>query len=115
MTGPRLATAHRTQLLVNSQASACREDLDPLPAVKLFTPDASAMLLIERDPETQTGAFGLCNAALGSRELGFVCLIGLRHPRWRLGVPRERDVHFQTDRLLVASADAARKTGRLQA
>jgi len=48
------------------EARACVEkgqDFDPLPVVKLFTPDADATwLLTEIDPEAQDVAFGLCGA-----------------------------------------------------
>jgi Protein of unknown function (DUF2958) len=51
----------RERLLANGARSAAREDIDPVPVVKLFTPDASATwLLTELDPDNPILAFGLC-------------------------------------------------------
>jgi Protein of unknown function (DUF2958) len=56
-----ISTHLRDQLLANGAKSAAGEDIDPIPVVKLFTPDANATwLLTELDPERPTIAFGLC-------------------------------------------------------
>jgi hypothetical protein len=61
----------RERLLANGAKSAAGEDIDPVPVVKLFTPDANATwLLTELDPDNPTLAFGLCDLGLGSPELG---------------------------------------------
>lgn len=63
------------QLLANGARSAARDDIDPHPVVKLFTPDASATWLIsEADPSDPDLLFGLCDLGLGSPELGYVRL-----------------------------------------
>ncbi|SMB28214.1 conserved protein of unknown function [Sterolibacterium denitrificans] len=49
------------ELLANGRQSIENEDFDPLPAVKLFTPDAGATwLLTEIAPEEHDHAYGLC-------------------------------------------------------
>jgi hypothetical protein len=51
----------RAGLLANGALSATGADIDPVPLVKLFTPDANATwLLTEIDPEAPDLAFGLC-------------------------------------------------------
>lgn len=106
--------AERERLLANGRLSAAGEDLDPFPAVKLFTPDAGAIwLLSELDPNQPDLAFGLCDLGLGEPELGFVSLAELASIRGRLGLPIERDDHFRPDRPLSAYAAEARAHGRI--
>jgi len=106
--------AERERLLANGRLSAAGEDLNPLPVVKLFTPDANATwLLTELDPDDPGIAFGLCDLGLGSPELGFVSLAELASVRGRLGLPIERDEHFRPDRPLSAYAAEARAQGRI--
>lgn len=106
--------AERERLLANGRLSAAGEDLDPLPVVKLFTPDANATwLLTELDPDDPGIAFGLCDLGLGEPELGFVSLAELASIRGRLGLPIERDEHFRPDRPLSAYAVEARAQGRI--
>jgi hypothetical protein len=77
-----LTPAQRAQLLANGKANAARNaagmvELDFVPVVKLFTPDAGATwLLTELDPDDQDTAFGLCDLGLGCPELGYVSLAG---------------------------------------
>ena len=116
MRQPLLTDAHRTALLANGQRTARGEDIDPVPIAKLFTPDAAATwLLTELDPAEPDRAFGLCDAGLGSPELGYVCLSELAGLRGRLGLPVERDHHFTPDRPLSAYAEEARSAGRILA
>jgi hypothetical protein len=59
------------QLLANGRAAE-KDTLDPIPVVKLFTPDAGATWLlteIEQDGGEFLG-FGLCDLGLGAPELG---------------------------------------------
>ena len=106
--------AERERLLANGRLSAAGEDLDPLPVVKLFTPDANATwLLTELDPDDPGIAFGLCDLGLGEPELGFVSLAELASVRGLLGLPIERDEHFRPDRPLSAYAAEARAQGRI--
>ena len=51
----------RVLLLANGAEMERDEDFDPVPVVKLFTPDAGATwLLASLDPEAPDIAFGLC-------------------------------------------------------
>lgn len=106
--------AERKRLLANGRLSAAGEELDPLPVLKLFTPDANATwLLTELDPDDPGIAFGLCDLGLGSPELGSVSLAELASVRGRLGLSIERDEHLRPDRPLSAYAAQARAQGRI--
>ena len=103
-------------LLANGLRSRAQAGLDPLPVVKLFTPDAGATwLLSEIDPEDHDIAFGLCDLGLGFPELGCVSLRELAELRGMLGVPIEQDAHFCATRRLSLYAQEARMAGRIQA
>lgn len=104
----------RAQLLANGRQSMERDDFDPLPVVKLFTPDASATwLLTEIDPEDHNHAFGLCDLGQGCPELGWVSLAELAAIRGKLGLPIERDQHFTATKSIGAYARDARFAGRI--
>ena len=84
------------------------------PVVKLFTPDANCTwLLTEIDPDDDRIAFGLCDLGLGFPELGEVSLEELEALRGRLGLPVERDLHFEARHRLSTYAAAARKAGHI--
>ena len=89
------------QLIANCQAQIIRmdagdPDIDFKPVVKLFTPDAQCTwLLIELGNDDI--AFGLCDLGMGTPELGFVCMREIRELRGPLGLPVERDLHFDAD------------------
>jgi len=110
------------QLLANGQAQRAAIDndqgaIDFKPVVKLFTPDAQCTwLLTEIDPDHELG-FGLCDLGMGEPELGYVSLTELRTVRGKLGLPVERDEHFDVDRTLYAYAyayaDEARQRRRI--
>jgi hypothetical protein len=105
------------QLLANGRAQRAAIDqdaeaLDFEPVVKLFTPDAQCTwLLTEIDADGV--AFGLCDLGMGEPELGYVSLIELRTVRGPLGLPAERDLHFDADKTLSAYAEVAREHGRI--
>jgi hypothetical protein len=108
------------RLVANGRASRefeARDELfDPLPVVKLFTPDAGATwLLSEIDPDDPTIAFGLCDLGQGYPELGCVSLDTLACLRGPLRLPIEQDVGFQATRPLSAYAASARLAGRIVA
>lgn len=106
----------RAQLLANGQQSLEHDDLDPLPVVKLFTPDAGATwLLTEIDPGDHDHAFGLCDLGQGFPELGYVSLAELQSVRGRLGLPVERDLHFKATKAISAYALEAGLAGRITA
>jgi hypothetical protein len=110
-------TAQIEQLKANCQAQIVQmdnelPDLDFKPVVKLFTPDAQCTRLL-----TELGnddiAFGLCDLGMGTPEIGFVCRRELRDARGPLGLPLERDEHFDADKTLSAYAELAREHGRI--
>ncbi len=109
--------AQTEQLIANCQAQIVHNergepDVDFKPVVKLFTPDAQCTWLL-----TELGnddiAYGLCDLGMGMPEIGFVCMRELREARGPLGLPIERDEHFEADKTLTAYADEARAYGRI--
>ena len=114
---PGHTKAQTERLLASSRAqrAAIDEDagaLDFNPVVKLFTPDAQCTwLLTEIDPDGL--AFGLCDLGMGEPELGYVSLIELRTVRGKLGLPIERDLHFEADKPISAYADETRTHRRI--
>ena len=108
------------QLLANGRAQRAAMDLgetalDFKPVVKLFTPDAQCTwLLTELDPDGGL-AFGLCDLGMGEPELGYVSLAELATVRGKLGLPVERDLHFEADKSISAYAEEARTRGRIVA
>ncbi|WP_095090627.1 DUF2958 domain-containing protein [Mesorhizobium sophorae] len=110
----------RNKLLANGRQQqplrGTGSEIDFVPVVKLFTPDAGATwLLTEIDPEDPDIAFGLCDLGLGCPEIGNVSLSELAAVRGRLGLPVERDRHFKPDRALSGYAREARRHGRIRA
>lgn len=104
----------RAQLLANGRARAEGQPLDPLPVVKLFTPDAHATwLLTELDPEDGDTAYGLRDLGLGMPELGTVRLSELVSIRGPLRRPIERDLYFVAQRTLSEYARLARINGSI--
>jgi len=105
------------QLAANGRANQTRieageDTIDHHPVVKLFTPDGGATwLLSETDPEDADIAFGLCDLGLGYPELGAVRLSVLKAHRGRLGLPIERDHHFNAEAPLSTYAESAREAG----
>lgn len=111
-----LTPEQRELLLANGRRSRERDDFDPRPVVKLFTPDAGATwLLAELDPDDPSMAFGLCDLGLGSPELGIVSLEELAAVRGPLGLPIEQDLYFVASKSISAYADEARQAGRILA
>ena len=106
------------QLLANGRAQRAAIDqdaraLDFQPVVKLFTPDAQCTwLLTELDPDGGL-AFGLCDLGMGEPELGYVSLAELTAVRGKLGLPVERDLHFEADKPISAYANEARSRGQI--
>lgn len=107
-----LTVEDRVRLLVNALA----DDRNPMPAVKIFSPDAGATLLLtESDPDEPDRLFGLCDLGLGYPELGWVSLAEIMKVRGPLGLPVERDLHFIADKPISAYAAEARARGRIVA
>ena len=114
MTQTLLTDEQRAQLLANGRESAEGRDIDPLPVVKLFTPDAHATwLLTELDPEDGDTAFGLCDVGIGMPELGNVRISDLASIVGPLKLPVERDLYFVAKRTLSDYARLARINGSI--
>lgn len=116
MTAPLLTPAIRDQLIaafrINQSATA---EIDHIPAVKLFTPDAQATwLFTELDP-CQDLLFGLYDLGVGCPELGYASLEELARLSGPLGLPIERDRWFEADRTLNQYAKIARQERRILA
>lgn len=118
-----LLTVHdRARLMANGQtrrnAALANPDIeiDFLPVVKLFTPDAGCTwLLTEIDPDDTDIAFGLCDLGMGYPELGNVSLSELASVRGGLNLPVERDLDFKAARPISVYADEAKRLGRISA
>ena len=88
-------------------------EIDHWPVVKIFTPDGGCTwLLTELNPENEV-AFGLCDLGLGYPEMGYVTLDDLRRLRGGLGLPVERDLHFEAGKSLTDYALDALKAERI--
>jgi hypothetical protein len=103
-----LANCH--DQIINNDAG--HSDIDFKPVVKLLTPDAQCTCLL-----TELGnddiAYGLCGLGLRTPDIGFVCMREIRELRGPLGLPVERDLHFDANKTLSAYADEARAYGRI--
>lgn len=110
-----LVTAEdRTQLLANGQARVAGHDTDPLPVVRLFTPDAHATwLLASLDPADGDTVYGLIDLGLGMPQLGYVKLSDLASIVGPLKRPVMRDVYFQATRTLSDYAQLAQANGSI--
>jgi len=109
-----ITDAEREQLLANGAARSQGQALDPLPVVKLFTPDAHATwLLSELDPTDGDTAFGLLDLGLGAPDLGTVRLSDLETIRGPRNLPVFRDLHFTPQRTLAEYARRARADGSI--
>jgi len=110
----RLLTHEQYQQLVENGRMGLAGTHDPMPVVKIFTPDAGATwLLTEIIPDEPELAFGLCDLGLGCPELGYVHLPELLAIRGKLGLPVERDEHFRPTMTLQAYADLAHRYGHI--
>ena len=117
---PFITDAQFETLLANGRMAlvyqAKGQSFDPLPVVKLFTPDAGATwLLTEIDPDAPEVAFGLADLGMGFPEQGTVSLVGLAVVRGMMNLPIEQDVHFRATQPLSAYTREARRAGRIQA
>lgn len=107
-----LTKSIREQLLANGRAQepvrGTEDELDFVPVVKLFTPDAGCTwLLTELDPDEPDIAFGLCDLGMGCPELGSVRISEIESVRGALGLPAERDLYFTPAHPLSVYAWAA--------
>ncbi len=114
MNNALITDEQRALLLANGRKSLEYPDFDPVPVVKLFTPDAGATwLLSEMDPDDHDRVFGLADLVLGMPELGWASLSELATVRGRFGLPVERDPYFRAEKRLSAYARDAQLVGRI--
>ncbi|MCY1484865.1 hypothetical protein D9M68_184780 [compost metagenome] len=114
MIQPLITAEQRAQLLANGRAYAAGHAGDPLPVVRLFTPDAHATwLLAALDPADSDTAYGLCDVGIGMPELGHVKLSDLASIVGPLKRPILRDLYFQPTRSLSAYAQLAQLDGSI--
>ncbi|AOV05363.1 DUF2958 domain-containing protein [Delftia tsuruhatensis] len=114
MNAPLVTDEQRAALLVNGRLAAADEPHDPLPVVRLFTPDAHATwLLAALDPADGDTAYGLIDLGISMPELGHVKLsdlasiVGPRHQ------PVMRDRYFQAVRPLSEYLRLAQENGSI--
>lgn len=100
----------RGRLLANAQARAD----DPLPVLRLFTPDAHATwLLVSLDPADSDTAYGLIDLGIGLPTLGTVKLSDLAGIVGPNKQPVMRDRYFQPTRLLSEYVRLAQENGSI--
>ncbi len=104
----------RAQLLAHGKARAAGEAIDPLPVVRLFTPDAHLIwLLAALDPADGDSAYGLIDLGLGMPVLGTVKLSDLASIVGPLKRPVLRDLYFRPARTLAAYTELAQRDGAI--
>lgn len=114
MNQPLITAEDRVRLLEHGQARADGQATDPLPVVRLFTPDAHATwLLASLDPTDGDTAYGLIDLGLSMPELGYVKLSGLASIVGPLKQPVMRDVYFQATRKLSDYVRLAQANGSI--
>jgi len=114
MPQPLTTTPERAQLLANGQARAAGQDTDPVPVVRLFTPDAHAIwLLVSLDPADGDTAYGLIDLGIGMPALGTVKLSDLVSIVGPHRQPVMRDRYFQPVRRLSEYLRLAEENGSI--
>lgn len=102
----------RRLLLEHGQARAAGRAIDPLPVVRLFTPDAHATwLLVSLDPADGDTAFGLIDLGISMPELGTVKLSDLAAIVGPNKLSVSRDRYFQAVRTLSEYLRLAQENG----
>ena len=99
--GSLVTEEQRAALLENGRRVAAGEPYDPLPVVRLFTPDAHAIwLLASLDPADGDTAWGVMDVGIGMPELGHIKLSDLASIVGPNKQPVARDLYFQAVRPL---------------
>ena len=111
---PLVTEKQRVQLLAVGAALADGQNIDPIPAVRLFTPDAHATwLLAALDPVDGDTAWGLIDLGIGMPALGTIKLsdlAGIVGPQQR---PVRRDLYFHAARPLSEYVRLAQRDGSI--
>ena len=104
----------RRQLLAHGQARAAGQAIDPLPVVRLFTPDAHAIwLLAALNPADGDTAFGVVDLGISMPELGTVKLSDLASIVGPRKQPVMRDRYFEAARPLSEYLRLAQENGAI--
>lgn len=114
MTEPLTTDQERAQLLANGRNRAAGQDIDPLPVVRLFTPDAHATwLLASLDPADGDTAWGVMDVGIGMPELGHIKLSDLASIVGPNKLPVMRDRYFKAVRPLSEYLRLAQENGSI--
>jgi hypothetical protein len=98
---PLLTDVQQAQLLAHGQRRAEDPDFDPVPVVKLYTPDAGVVwLLALAYPDDPTRLHALCDANTGFPQLSDIRLDELEALRGPNGYPVAVDTSFKASRTL---------------
>ena len=112
MKAPLVTDEQRAALLVNGRLAGASEPNDPLPVVRLFTPDAHATwLLTALAPTDGDPAYGLIDLGISMPELGHVKLSDLASIVGPNKLPVTRDLYFQAMRPLSEYLRLAQENG----
>ena len=104
----------RKQLLEHGRVLAAGLANDPLPVVRLFTPDAHATwLLTSLDPVDGDTAYGLIDLGISMPELGHIKLSDLASIVGPNKLPVMRDRYFQAVRPLSKYLLLAQENGSI--
>ena len=111
MPQPLATVPERAQLLANGEARA-GQAIDPVPVVRLFTPDAHVTWLLALDPADGDTAWGLIDLGIGMPAQGTVKLSELAgiaaHQQ-----PVMRDRYFRPTRTLSEYTRLAERDGAI--
>ena len=111
---PLITENERRLLLAHGQIRATGQAIDPLPVVRLFTPDAHATwLLAALDPADGDTAYGLIDLGISMPELGHVKLSDLASIVGPRQQPVMRDRYFQAVRSLSEYLRLAQENGSI--
>ena len=111
---PLITENERRQLLAHGQIRAAGQAIDPLPVVRLFTPDAHATwLLAALDPADGDTAYGLFDLGISMPELSRVKLSDLASIVGPRQQPVMRDRYFQAVRSLSEYLRLAQENGSI--
>jgi len=114
MIQPLISADERAQLLANGEARAVGWNIDPLPVVRLFTPDAHATwLLAALDPADGDTAWGVIDLGIGMPELGTVKLSDLAGIVGPHRKPVLRDLYFRASRPLSEYVRLGQRDGSI--
>ena len=114
MTEPLTTDEERVQLLANGRDRAAGLVIDPLPVVRLFTPDAHATwLLVALNPADGDTAWGVMDVGIGMPDLGEIKLSDLASIVGPRQQPVMRDRYFKAVRPLSEYLRLAQENGSI--